>query len=326
MLISAPWPGVLLALLAACSSTESAPIVGTLERHRIEVAATASEQIIQLAVREGDVVQSGQLLAELDSGVQTAQSEALAAQVQQQRGRLRELQNGARIEERTVVQARLTAAQADLAQAEKEYQRLLTLSQQGLVATSQLDLQQRARAGAMAAVTSARADVQLLQVGTRREQLQQAQAALAASTAQLTSQTIMQGRLRLTAPMAGRVESIPYRVGERPPLGAPVVVMLDAGAPFVRVYVPEQLRAAIAGGDTVTVRVDGVSTPQRGVVRYIAGEASFTPYYALTQRDRSRLVFVAEIDLPDAASSALPVGVPVEVTLAATTTAPKSTK
>jgi HlyD family secretion protein len=63
--------------------------------------------------------------------------------------------------------------------------------------------------------------------------------------------------------------------------------------------------------------VDGVDAPQRGVVRYIAGEASFTPYYALTQRDRSRLVYVAEIDLPDAASSALPVGVPVEVTLSA---------
>jgi HlyD family secretion protein len=52
-----------------------------------------------------------------------------------------------------------------------------------------------------------------------------------------------------------------------------------------------------------------------GTVRFVAGEASFTPYYALTQRDRGRLSYVAEVDLTDAAAQALPVGVPLEVLL-----------
>ena len=79
----APWPALgLLALLAACGSPQAPPIVGTLERHRIEVAAPANEQIVALTVREGDRVQPGQLLAELDSGTQSAQREALAAHLE----------------------------------------------------------------------------------------------------------------------------------------------------------------------------------------------------------------------------------------------------
>jgi HlyD family secretion protein len=61
--------------------------------------------------------------------------------------------------------------------------------------------------------------------------------------------------------------------------------------------------------------VDGLAQPLNGTLRFVAGEASFTPYFALTQRDRSRLAFLAEIDLPDPAARDLPAGVPVEVLL-----------
>jgi HlyD family secretion protein len=307
----------LLALLAACSSPQAPPIVGTLERHRIEVAAPANEQIVALTVREGDRVQPGQVLAELDSGTQTAQREALAAQVQQARDRLRELQNGARPEELDAAQARLASAQADLTQAEREFARLSDLAGRGLAAASQLDQQLRARDGAVAAVRAAQAAVQLLRAGTRTEQLAQARSALAAAEAQLAQQAIVRARLQLKAPVAGSVESIPYRLGERPPLGAPVIVLLAGGVPYARVYIPEPLRARVRAGDAVQVRIDGIAAPLPGTVRYVAGEASFTPYYALTQRDRSRLVYVAEIDVTGEAAQALSAGVPLQVELGA---------
>jgi HlyD family secretion protein len=59
--------------------------------------------------------------------------------------------------------------------------------------------------------------------------------------------------------------------------------------------------------------VDGLKTYQ-GKVRYVSSEAAFTPYYALTQRDRSRLSYLAEIDFTEASAANLPGGVPVEVT------------
>jgi HlyD family secretion protein len=48
-----------------------------------------------------------------------------------------------------------------------------------------------------------------------------------------------------------------------------------------------------------------------GTVRWVSADASFTPYFALTEHDRSKLSYLAEVDLPEASS--LPSGVPLEV-------------
>jgi HlyD family secretion protein len=302
-----------LLALVGCSASSTPPIVGTLERHRIEVTANASEQILSMPVREGDHVQAGSLLAELDDGTQQAGRDALASNLRQAQGRLRELSNGSRPEELTAARARLAAVVADELQASREYERLREMSARGLVAASQLDQLQRQRDSAAAAVSAAKAQLQLLERGTRVEQLEQARAVVKTAEAQLAQQEIQRARLRLLSPIEGTVESLPYRVGERPPLGAPVVILLAAGLPYARVYVPEILRARMVPGAQVRVRVDGVAQMLAGTVRFVAGEASFTPYYALTQRDRGRLSYAAEIDLTDAAAQSLPVGMPLEV-------------
>lgn len=305
------------ALMAACSNQSAAPIVGTLERRRFEVAASASEQISSLLVREGDRVRQGQILAELDPDALAASRDALAAEQRQARQRLAELRNGPRAEELTEARARLAAAEAERDQAAREYQRLSELAPRGLIAPSQLDQQRQLRDSAEAAVSGARAALQLLEKGTRQEQVAQAREALAAVDAQLAQQQVLLQRLQLTAPVDGIVEALPYRQGERPPAGAPVIIMLASGMPYARVYIPEPLRVQIVAAQRLQVHVDGISEPFEGQVRFVAGEASFTPYFALTQRDRSRLAYVAEIDLPGERAAALPVGVPVEVLLGA---------
>ena len=59
--------------------------------------------------------------------------------------------------------------------------------------------------------------------------------------------------------------------------------------------------------------VDGVDGSLRGTVRYVSAEAAYTPYYALTQKDRSRLSYLAEITVDDPRGAELPVGMPVQV-------------
>ena len=55
-------------------------------------------------------------------------------------------------------------------------------------------------------------------------------------------------------------------------------------------------------------------------VRTVSQEPTFTPYFALTERDRSRLSYVAEITLTGPEASGLPAGVPVRVTFPGLTT------
>jgi HlyD family secretion protein len=305
----------LAALLSACARDGGVPAVGTIERHRFEIAATATEQIIAMPVREGQAVRQGEVVAELDGGSLAANRASVAAQVSQLRHRLDELVHGARSEEMVQAQAQVAAAKAQNDQAEKDYQRLSDLVARGLVAQTQVDQQRQLRDTSAAALRSASAGLELLQRGTRSEQLEQARASLRSAESLLQQQDVLLGRLKLVAPVDGVIEALPYRLGERPPVGAPVVIMLASGMPYARVYIPEPQRAPLRAGQSLSVRVDGVARPFAGTLRYIAGEASFTPYYALTQRDRSRLAFLAEIDLTEPEARDLPAGVPVEVML-----------
>jgi HlyD family secretion protein len=306
---------VALILAAACSRDSRTPAVGTIERHRFEIAATAAELILAMPVREGQVVRQGELVAQLDSGSLAANRASVAAQVSQLQHRLEELVHGARSEEIAQAQAQMAAARAQRDQSAKEYDRLATLLARGLTAQAQVDVQQQLRDSSAAALHSAQAGLELLQHGTRKEQLEQARAALSSAQSLLQQQDVLLDRLKLTAPVDGVIEALPFRAGERPPIGAPVVIMLAGGMPFARVYVPEPQRAQLHAGQSLKVHVDGIAQPFAGTLRYIAGEASFTPYFALTQRDRSRLAFLAEIDLPEQAARDLPAGVPAEVLL-----------
>jgi HlyD family secretion protein len=85
--------------------------------------------------------------------------------------------------------------------------------------------------------------------------------------------------------------------------------------PYARIHVPEPLRSQVTAGRRVYLTVDGVAGQLEGTVRYVSAAAEYTPYYALTQKDRSRLSYAAEVALDDPRAEALPAGVPVQVTL-----------
>jgi HlyD family secretion protein len=88
-------------------------------------------------------------------------------------------------------------------------------------------------------------------------------------------------------------------------------VLLDSSRTFARVFVPEHLRSRVRPGDSLTVRIDGLAESFSGQVRWVSADASFTPYFALTEHDRSRLSYLAEIDVE--AASELPSGIPLQV-------------
>src|ERR1700704_735299 len=137
---------VVVILAAACSRDARTPAVGTIERHRFEIAATATEQILAMPVREGQVVKQGELVAQLDGGSLAANRASVAAQVSQLQHRLDELVHGARSEELAQAQAQVAAARAQRDQSAKEYERLATLLARGLAAQAQGDEQQQLRA------------------------------------------------------------------------------------------------------------------------------------------------------------------------------------
>jgi HlyD family secretion protein len=305
-----------LLILSACSrESRNNIIVGTLERDRLELTAEANEPIVEIAVREGDKVAAGTVLLKLSADVAQAKLDQATAAVSLADRRLAELIKGPRSQEIQEARAALESAQSTAQTSENEFRRIEDLVSRKLQSESTLDLVRARRDSATAERKQANARLNMLLEGTRREEIEQAEAELKRARAALAEVQTSVARYTVTAPRAGIVEAIPFKLGERPPLGAPMVIMLAEGTPYARVYIPETRRTQFTSGSAVRITVDGSDRDYAGVTRFVSAQAQFTPYYALTQDDRSRLSYLAEIDLNEAEADVLPTGIPVQVTL-----------
>ena len=306
------WTITLLAVtLTACEFTDETFMVGTLERDRVEVSVESNEPIIAIHVDDGQMLEAGQLILEQDPArLQSVLARQVALR-DQSAARLAELQRGPRPEIIRAAQAELEAAQATVVNAAANLERAQELFARELSNQSTLDRATTQWKTAVAAEKAARETLESLLNGTTVEELQQAQAALDAAEAGASQIRLDISRLQVHAPVAGTLDKRLYQLGERPLPGATVAVILDASRTYARIYVPEPLRASVQPGKALEVRVDGIGHTMTGTVRWVSTDASFTPYFALTEHDRSRLSYLAEVDLPDASS--LPSGVPLEV-------------
>ncbi|MCY3817041.1 MAG: HlyD family efflux transporter periplasmic adaptor subunit [Gammaproteobacteria bacterium] len=299
---------------AACANDPSPlPLVGTLERERMELVAEFQETIVELNVIEGERVQAGQLLMRQDGARVDQDLKAAEAAVTRTRQRLAELVRGPREEAIRAARARLDGAREILEVSTREHLRVQDLAEQNIASQTNVDR-------ALRAVEIARTDVEALGAvledlldGATVEELGQAEAAVDEAQARLERLRISAQRLEIVAPRNGRVEALPYELGERPPPGATLAVMLAGDTLHARVYVPEPLRARVKPGLAARIRVDGLENEIEGSVTFISSEAAFTPYFSLTQRDRSRLAYLAKVSITEGAYGDLPVGQPVEV-------------
>ncbi|WP_254444253.1 MULTISPECIES: HlyD family secretion protein [unclassified Ruegeria] len=312
--ISTPFilAAALPAFLDRCSGSDTSVALGVLARDRVALTATASEIVVDLPIAEGAVVKVGDTLVQLDPTLQSAKLALAQAELEKARATFLKLQVGPREEEIAIAKAKVAGAVARLADAEAIYDRNARLVKKSVVTEAQVENDLAVRDSARAELASARESLKELQNGTRPEDLAVAEANVRAAEASVSAQRTVLDNLTVIATRDGVLDSLPWNLGERVTFGSPVAVIVTGQAPYARVYVPEPHRVNLRPGETLEVRVDGLADPLDGVIRWISDNASFTPYYGLNQDDRTRLVYLAEIDLPTA-SPDLPAGVPVQV-------------
>lgn len=305
---------LLVFCILALSACRDAPpqALGTLEWDRITLPAPVAEKIVRIDVREGQQVAAGAPLLQLELTRTQSQLAAAQAQAQQSREALSELEAGPRSEDIDQARANLSAAQAQAADARAYYNRLQPLGRQKLVAAADVDRARAAAGNAEAQVRAAQAALLELQRGTRSEQVAQGRSVVAAAEAQAATSAVSLDKLNVVAPRAGRIDSLPYKLGDQAPVGASLAILLVGDAPHARIYIPEPIRANVKVGDSARVSLDGREKVYAGKVRMIRSEPSFTPYYALTGKDAARLSYLAEIQLERDAAD-LPAGLPVRI-------------
>ena len=163
-----------------------------------------------------------------------------------------------RTEQIESARAELEALENTLETSRLEYNRVRALVEERVSTEARLDRADGAVKVGTSNVRAAEARLAELLEGTTLEELGQARASVAEADAIYARIQLLADRLVIHAPRAGRIDAIPYKLGERPPVGATIIVMMADGAPYARVYIPEPLRAGVTPGLAASIVVDGV--------------------------------------------------------------------
>jgi HlyD family secretion protein len=302
----------LLALALAGCEPESGPAFpGSTEWDRNVVLAEAAEPVLQWYVAEGDRVHAGDLLLRLDPARYDARLKDMQGQLGAAQAQLTELRNGPRAETIARARADVDSAEAAVKLAELEYARVADLLARGLASQSSADQALAARDQRVAERGALRAALDELLAGTRAEEIQQAASRVDSIHAALENLRLSRERLDVRAPRDGRVDSLPFKPGDQPKAGDEVARLLVGERPIARVFVAVGARTGLEIGDRFELRVEGIDAPFSGTLRTIRSEPSFTPYYALTGDDASRLVYRTEILFDEERAAELPAGLPL---------------
>lgn len=289
-------------------------IIGELASDRVELTAEAGEPITEILVAEGDHVSSGQVLLRQDTGRADARLAEAEAATRQAQARLDELVRGPRSELIAAARANAAGATQELVFRQSEFTRTKEVHDRKLASAETLDSARATLDAALANDELRRAQLQEVLSGTTLEELAQAEQAVAQAAARRDLLAVDLARHEIIAPVDGIVDSRLFELGERPSPGQAMLILLPGEQPHARVYVPEEQRLSIRVGGTVKIYLDGMPEALNGRVRWVASEAMFTPYFALTERDRGHLTYAAKIDI-ETSGDRLPDGVPVSVEL-----------
>ncbi len=288
---------------------------GTVEAHETDLAFQVAGRIEKLPADEGMAVTPDMLIAQLDATdyqltVQRLEAEATAAEKA-----LDLLKAGARIQELRVAEAAQTRAQSELKYAEGEHRRVKNLAQRNLASPDQLDQARLREDVARSALEQARQNLQLLREGARREEIERAEAELAARRAALESARRQRDYTRLMSGVSGYVTVRMAEAGEVVAPGQPVVRVAQLDRPWIRAYLSEADLARVRLGQKVRVTADGVPDhPFDGTLVFIASQAEFTPKTVETRELRVDLVYRIKVEV-DNRDGLLKLGMPADVAI-----------
>lgn len=286
---------------------------GTLEYLNIDVGPTVAARVIRVLVTEGQWVRVGDTLAILSQPTLGADARQRAARARSADANVQELVAGPRAEELQRARADRDVQDSESSRLAREVERLRPLAASGVLSQQQFDAAQTAARSAAARLESARAQVRLLERGTRPERLQAARAEAEGAHAAEQMVAATAGDLVLRAPIDGMVVTRAIEPGEVVGAGQTALVLADTRRPWVRVFVSEAVLPRLKIGQTVHGLLDAFPEHEfGGTVTSIKPNAEFTPRVALTERERADLMFGVKVEFADT-TGMLKAGLPVTV-------------
>ncbi|MEJ2205235.1 MAG: HlyD family efflux transporter periplasmic adaptor subunit [Gemmatimonadota bacterium] len=308
----------LAAGVAGCGSAHDGRIQasGTVEATEADLGFQVPGRVLEVTVREGDLVSGGQDLARLDQTELAAGRAAAAAQLEGARARLAELRRGARIEEIRQAEAVVRSARQRADNARRDVDRARRLFEGGAISQQALDQAETAVEVTDAAAAQADEALALVRQGPRTETIEAQVARVEQAEADLDRASAALDYAGIRAPFPGRITIRHREPGEAVSPGAPVLTLLDPTDRWVRIYVREDQIGRVQIGMAAEIVSDTYpERAYRGEVIFIGSEAEFTPRNVQTTEERTKLVYPVKVRIIDDRDFDLKPGIPADVTL-----------
>ena len=269
---------LLLAGLCACSSEQNYDATGTFEATEVTISAESTGKIISLSAEEGQTVQMGEILGEIDS-----------TQYCLQRKQLRAQQN-AILSSRPDVQKQLAATDEQIIKFKTELSRVENMLKDGAATRKQLDDVQ-----AQLRIAEGQKEALLSTLTSNTSTINSNAAALGAQI-DLLSDNIK--KCQITSPINGTIISKYSQKGEFTAVGRPLFKVADLENMYVRAYFTSEQLSSIILGQEVKVIADYGADEQKeytGKIVWIASKSEFTPKGIQTKDSRANLVYAVKV-------------------------------
>ncbi|MCG8693290.1 MAG: HlyD family efflux transporter periplasmic adaptor subunit [Minwuiales bacterium] len=260
---------------------------GRLEAEEIDIAARYAGRVVAVLAEEGDTVEQGQVLVEMDTRhlrAQLRQAEALTRQAEQQHRR---------------ALAEAAQRKSEAAFADQELGRAVFLVQKGHASVELLDERRTAAETAKAALDAAEA------------RSADAEQSIEAAVADAERIKVELDESTLTAPRNGRVQYRLAEPGEVLPIGGKVLTIIDLNDMYMTLFLPALEAGKVPVGAEARILLDAL--PDRPIparVSFVADKAQFTPKEVETASERQKLVFRIKLQVTNGDDPVLKPGMP----------------
>lgn len=269
---------------------------GRIEATEVNISALMAGRIAKILVEEGEFVELGQTLVQMDIVQLTAQQRQAEAQLRRAQIAIETAQSRVRQAqaERGAALAVVRQREAALVAAEQHRSRSDELIKQSAISRQVQDDNLAVALQAEAALGAAQASVAATEagIGAAKAQVVDAQAAVVAAQAAIDVVTSSINDSTLQSPRAGRVQYLVAREGEVVPAGGRVLSLVDLGDVYMTFFLPTSQAGRIALGTEVRLVLD--AAPDYAIpatISYVADVAQFTPKTVETAQEREKLMF-----------------------------------
>jgi HlyD family secretion protein len=255
-------------------------IQGEMEVEEYRVSSKVPGRILELRVKEGDMVKAGDTLAILEAPdvkakMAQAQSAADAAAAMEQMAK-----NGARKEQLQAAKQLVEQAKAGLEIAEKSYNRMKILYEEEVVSAQKYDEAEAMYKSAQAQMKAAQSQYDMAVNGARAEERRAASATAGQARGAVQEVTSYINETVQIAQMAGEVTDVYPKVGELVGTGSPIMsiaVMDDQWATF---NIREDQLKGVQIGTEMTVQIPALDKELKMKVYHMKDKGSFAAWKA----------------------------------------------